>query len=232
MNWIGKLADKWSEIPLSATTRGSSTERMSLSDSDLIAWWDSLANVPWDHSWIVDLYADYLNGKKLVDVGSGCGFIGISFLKRGARVTFLDVVKSNLELIERVCRLKGLEADFLHLTDFEDPLKLDTQDCIAAIGSLHHSPANIVKPEFEALASRLKIGGKWLALAYPKIRWEREGRPSFERWGQMTDGDATPWAEWYDEEKLHSQLSPYKFRTVVSFNFSKDNFNWFDLRRV
>src|SRR5204863_8668169 len=101
---------------------------------------------------------------------------------------------------------------FLHLTDFRDHFKLDSDyDCVLASGSLHHTPSEIAKPEFEALASRHKIGGRFLALTYPKIRWEREGSLPFSEWGKATDGDTTPWAEWYDEAKILVQLSPYRF---------------------
>ena len=48
-------------------------------------------------------------------------------------------------------------------------------------------------------------------------------------WGEKTDGGA-PWMEWYDLEKLLRRLEPYRFDTVLAFNFHDDDFNWFDLQ--
>jgi hypothetical protein len=239
-NWIAALADKWHEIPLTATERGSSIDQLKLSDDELIRWWDDVARQKREQdfiAWMIEVYRDFIRGKKLIEVGPGMGWFGVECLKFGATVTFIDVANSNLRLIERVCRIKELRGDaYLPLCEFSDPLKLsDDYDAVFAIGSLHHTPSEIAKPEFEALASRLKIGGRFIALTYPKERWEHEGRKPFSEFGKGTDGPRTPWAEWYDVEKFMAQLAPNKFRVLLDFNFGpsrKDDFNWFDLQRT
>jgi hypothetical protein len=45
----------------------------------------------------------------------------------------------------------------------------------------------------------------------------------------MTDGPGTPWAEWYDAEKLLSLLEPFPFRLVFETEWHDRDFNWFDL---
>ena len=70
------------------------------------------------------------------------------------------------------------------------------------MGSLHNAPESVMKPELQELVRHLKAGGRWLQLAYPVARWEREGSPPFDVWGQMTDGLGTPWCEPYDVPKL------------------------------
>jgi len=148
-------------------------------------------------------------------------------------MTFADVVPSNIDLIRRICQLKRIEANFLEIKQFDDPTSLSADfDAVFAIGSLHHAPANILKPEFEALASRLKIGGRFIALTYPKERWLAEGARPFEEFGKGTDGENTPWAEWYDLDKMLGQLAPFQFETLMSFNYGNDAFNWFDLRKI
>jgi hypothetical protein len=64
-----------------------------------------------------------------------------------------------------------------------------------AMGSMHNAPVEVMKPEYQELIRHLKIGGRWLQLAYPKTRWIRDGSPSFEDWGPMVDGPGTPWEE-------------------------------------
>jgi hypothetical protein len=235
--WISKLSDKWHQIPTAQSDRASSIDQLRLPDPEFIAWWESIEtdyfSVP-RTCWPIEVYRHYFAGHKVIEVGPGAGVHGINFLRAGAAVTFIDVARPNLDLIERVCRLKNVAgADFLHLTDFVDPLKLAPDyDAIYACGSLHHTPSEVSKPEFEALASRLKIGGRFIALTYPRERWQREGSKPFSEWGKGTDGERTPWAEWYDEAKMHAQLAPYRFRTLMAFNYHNDDFNWFDLQRV
>ncbi|HEY2873121.1 MAG TPA: hypothetical protein VGJ56_14450 [Reyranella sp.] len=65
-----------------------------------------------------------------------------------------------------------------------------------------------------------------------RTRWEKEGRPAFETWGAMTDGERTPWSEWYDLDKLRQRLVPEKWRTLLDFDFQGTNFHWFDLQRL
>jgi len=79
------------------------------------------------------------------------------------------------------------------------------------------------------LASHLRVGGRWLELCYPKERWERDGKLAFIDWGGKTDGERTPWVEWYDGHKLLKALEPYNFDTIFELNFHNNDFNWFDL---
>jgi hypothetical protein len=75
----------------------------------------------------------------------------------------------------------------------------------------------------------LKVGGRWLQLAYPRSRWIREGRMPFSKWGEHTDPGKTAWCEWYDLPKLLRMLAPAKFDVVLSQEFHNGDFNWFDL---
>jgi len=235
IEWIGRLAEKWHEIPTAPMSRGSSIDQLSLPDSEFLAWWDGLEQL-----WMAylgfkfEVYRDFVRGKKLIEVGPGAGVFGVQLLREGATVTFMDVAEPNLLLIERVCHLKNIQgATYLTIRAFRDPAKAsDDYDGIFAIGSLHHTPSEIAKPEFEALASRLKIGGRFVALTYPKERWINDGSKPFSEWGKFTDGERTPWCEWYDVEKFLAQLSPYKFRILMDFNTRDNNFNWFDLQRI
>lgn len=185
------------------------------------------------YRWIVEVYRDFVRDKKVLEVGPGSGVIGITFAEAGAAMTFADVVSENLELIRRVTALKSLSSDFLQIKQFADPAKLaDDYDAIFAIGSLHHAPSEVLKPEFDALASRLKVGGRFIALTYPKERWLTDGSKPFSEFGKSTDGEATPWAEWYDLDKMLAQLAPHKFEPLMYFNYGNDSLNWFDLRKI
>jgi SAM-dependent methyltransferase len=154
--------------------------------------------------WYHTLYADFMRGKKIMDVGSGFGVDPITFAQHGAKVTFVDLVEANLKVLERLCKIMGLNE--VRFVLFED-----------------------LKPEYQELLRHLKPGGRWLQLAYPKSRWIRDRRPPFSIWGQYTDGPGTPWCEPYDLKKLLSMFEPAKFDVVLYQEFHNCDFNWFDL---
>ena len=234
-----KLRKRWVEIPTntSASGRVKTSSLVTLSDEALLAEWeksrDQTSSGPafGVRGWYHTLYADTVRGKKLMDVGSGFGISSIVFAQCGASLTFVDLAATNLEVLKRLCRIMGLKnVRFQLLTDVASLQGLDPDfDIIMAIGSLHHAPTEINKPEYDELVRHLKIGGRWLQLAYPTVRWIRDGKPSFSKWGELTDGAGTPWAEPYDVPKLLSILAPAKFDVVLYHEFHNGDFNWFDL---
>jgi 2-polyprenyl-3-methyl-5-hydroxy-6-metoxy-1,4-benzoquinol methylase len=240
-NVFALLAEKWHEVPITHQDRSSTRALLELGDQELLSAWSRRAAETGGEKglgvgdWEFYVYRDLFKGRKVIEVGPGLGVLGVSFLEYGAHMTFVDVVEPNLKLIERICRMKNLHnVKFIHLTRIEDLARLDSEyDAIFAHGSLHHAPSDVIKGEFIALASRLKVGGRFIMLAYPKSRWEREGAPPFTEWGKLTDGEATPWAEWYDVPKLLRQLSPLRFHVLMTFdNIANGDMNWFDLVRT
>jgi hypothetical protein len=232
------LRKKCVEVPSDALGRIKTTDLLDLSDGSLLAAWErSRADITTGsefahRGWYHALYADGMRGKKLMDVGSGFGVDSITFAQHGAKLTFVDLVETNLKVLERLCNIMGLkEAQFVHLQDLNSLKPLDTDyDVIMAMGSMHHAPLDILRPEYGELLRHLEVGGRWLQLAYPKVRWVRDGRPRFANWGLTTDGPGTPWAEWYDLDKLLSMFAPARFEVVLYQEFHNGDFNWFDLR--
>jgi len=185
--------------------------------------------------WYQLLYRDWCRGRKIIDIGCGSGIDSIHFAENGASVTFVDIVASNVELVRRICRLKGIEqtCSFLVMKNVADLEQLDRDyDAVMGFGSLMHAPLDIMKPEFDALATRLKPeGGRFIMHSYPKGRWEREGALAFDKWGEKTDGQGTPWAEWYDSDKLIDALKPARFELVYYCEYRQGDMNCIDLVR-
>jgi len=231
------LRGKWGEVPTTRHGRMKTSDLLALADNELLDQWEKarvdittgseFAHRGWYHA----LYADAMRGKKVLDVGSGFGVDSITFATHGARLTFVDLVETNLSVLRRVCKILGLNDVRFHLMQDVNSLKiLDSDyDVIMAMGSLHHMPANAIRSEYQELVRHLKVGGRWLQLAYPKARWIRDGKPSFARWGEITDGPGTPWSEPYDLPKLLSMFAPAKFDVVLYQEFHDGDFNWFDL---
>jgi len=79
-----------------------------------------------------------------------------------------------------------------------------------------------MKRQIEAMTKFMKVNGKVLMLAYPRERYIQSGAKSFTEFGKMTDGERTPWAEWYDDEKVEALFGP-NFKLNWSRNFGEDN---------
>jgi len=182
--------------------------------------------------WYQILYKDIFHGKKVMDIGAGLGIDTILYAEHGAEVTFVDIAQSNLAVIKRLCKIKGLtRVRFCYLEDLRDLEQLPNgYDAIYSCGSLIHAPVEVIRIEAQELLKHLPVGGRWIELGYPRERWVRDGRMSFREWGKKTDGGA-PWAEWHDLAKIKAALAPAIFDVVLALNFHKNDFNWFDLIR-
>ena len=232
------LRRKWSTIPCGPKIgRKHVQQLLNMKENEIVEMWKSVRDdVVRDHrSWFHELYKEFMKNKRMLDVGCGFGMSSISFAQMGANVTYVDIIKENVKLVEKICHQLGLgdSSHFLFLKDNDDLKKLSNDfDVITAIGSLHNAPFDIMKQEVAELVRHLKIGGRWLQFAYPKSRWLREGSMPFKQWGEKTDGSGTPWCEWYDVDKLLSLLSPAKFEDIFYYEWHNNDFNWFDLKLV
>ncbi len=233
------LRRKWGTVPGAGPDRVTTADLLAMDDEKLVATWWRIVHAATSgpnqsvRGWYHTLYKDVLRGRKVIDVGSGLGIDAITFALAGAAMTFLDIVPENLELMRRLCDLLGIrDASFCYLDGLEAIDSLDTDyDVVWAQGSLINAPFDVTQREAAALLRRLPAGGRWIELAYPKRRWEREGSLPFDKWGVKTDGPGTPWVEWYDLDKLRSLLAPATFDVVLAFDFHGEDFNWFDLVR-
>jgi hypothetical protein len=128
----------------------------------------------------------------------------------------------NLEIVRRVVEALGFRdrADFHWVADENGFESLAGNfDAIWAIGSLHHAPFELARIQSLALLRRLRAGGRWIELTYPYERWLREGAEPFTEFGKRTDGERTPWAEWYDLQKVKQRLFPARTATILDFTF-------------
>jgi SAM-dependent methyltransferase len=235
-----RLRRKWSTVPAGLSDRRGTSEILALADADLKAFWmDAHRQATTGtgfpvRGWYQTLYRDVLRGKKVLEIGSGMGIDGIEFARNGARITFVDIVQDNLAVMERLCRIFGAEdAQFVYLHGFAslDALPHD-YDIVWCQGSQINVPFEFARRECAAILPHLKPGGRWIELAYPRERWVRDGSPPFRLWGNMTDGEGTPWVEWYDLQRLLARLDAARFEPVLALNFHHDDFNWFDLVKL
>lgn len=235
---IEELRNKWQEVPL-GQSRAFSRDLVSVSDTELTELLKQHARERDENTetgWYFPVYREALRGKRVLEIGSGIGLDGVTFMKYGANWTFCDISKQNLEFVKRHISVSGLnpnDASFFYIDSFDSFLRLPADyDFIWADGSLLNLPFEDARSECLAIVSRLKAGGRWIELTYPKKRWEREGSLPFSKWGELTDGIGTPWIEWYDTEKLLQRLYPAKMRPLFTCSYYNNSFNWHDLELI
>jgi SAM-dependent methyltransferase len=229
------LRDKWHEVPQQGG-RVFSDDLLRLDRSKLLQrWGEYFSSYKRSESdcWYQILYREFMRGKSVLEIGSGLGFDGILRLQESLvrSWTFCDIAEINLQLVHAVCSELGVSGNLVYIDDeFKCFDKLEMFDVIWANGSLLHVPFDFARAECMAILPHLKPGGRWIELSYPRERWVREGRRAFSEWGKVTDGERTPWAEWYDLVKIKQRLFPAPLEVILDFNFHNDVYNWFDLR--
>lgn len=235
---LDRHREKWREAPRGSDTDGRvfSSDLLALADAAFLATWDGMAarRYTGEIGWLGAAYGDTFRGRRILELGSGLGFDGIRFAQLGAVWTFADIVPDNLAVIRRVADLKGLSSVTFHLIGDDlsfAALPVDF-DAIWVFGSIHHVPFEIARQEALAALERLRPGGRWMELVYPRERWLREGALPFSDWGRVTDGERTPWVEWHDIEKVRRRLFPAPLRTLLDFELCSSNYRWFDLQYV
>jgi SAM-dependent methyltransferase len=235
---LDRYREKWREAPRGSDTDGRvfSSDLLALPDEAFLAAWDAMAarRYAGELGWLGTIYGDSFRGRRVLELGSGLGFDGIRFAELGTAWTFADIVPDNLAVIRRVADLKRLTRLAFHLIGDDlsfDALPADL-DAIWVFGSLHHVPFEIARREALAALQHLKPTGRWMELVYPRERWLREGARPFDEWGRITDGERTPWVEWYDIEKVRRRLFPAPLRTLLDFDLCSSTYRWLDLQYV
>lgn len=225
-DWLPTLSEKWREVPggSDAANRRFSDGLMSPED-----WTKLYIDAAELRGWWWRLYAGQFVGKNILEIGSGQGFDAIYFAENGARITCCDIVSSNLEIVQAAAQARGLTLKTVHITSVASFSSLPSDfEFVWCNGSLIHLPFEQAKEECAAVLPHLMPSGRWIELAYPRERWVREGSLPFDQWGRHTDGERTPWVEWYDFEKLKERLFPSRLLPVLDHRFHGDSYVWFD----
>lgn len=232
MDTLDRFREKWREVPGGDDVDGRvySDDLMALSDAELLARWEAMAarRAGGVVGRMEPLYRDFFRDSHVLEIGGGLGFDGLRFAAQGAFWTFADIVPGNLAVIDRVASLKGLTVGLQKIG--EDLSFCGEFDAIVAIGSIHHVPFDVARKEALNALSCLKIGGRWIELVYPRERWLREGSMPFDQWGSRTDGERTPWVEWYDAEKVRHRLRPAILKTILDMELASHSHRWLDFR--
>jgi ubiquinone/menaquinone biosynthesis C-methylase UbiE len=139
---------------------------------------------PYKFPWIMDRIereAAILKGKHLLEIGCGMGYDSLEFLKRGVRVTAIDLTPNAVELTKKHFKVEGVGAEELRV---DSALALsfanDSFDAVWSNGVLHatgdtplaiREVRRVLKPGGRAIISHFYRKPSWM---YSLSRYGKE----------------------------------------------------------
>lgn len=193
-----------------------------------------------DHAGVQEF--ELARDKDVLEYGCGGGSDAMSFLRRGARVTYVDIVPKNVEVATaRIASrlLKGGTPILLEASN-RIPVPDASFDIVSSHGVLHHIVD--VKPVVAELFRILRPGGFIYAMLYTEqLRLEAEakvhewcatkGISPEEAFGWYTDGVGTPYAIRYTVDEGWALLEGAGFERVSFAMSNGDRFRTFKGRK-
>ena len=230
---IGLNLVKWQTLP-AGQRRESVGRLLSLESEDLLSFYrDCIVFWEKERGWEYEKYSGTFLGRSVLEIGSGLGYDGITYSKSVQKWTFCDVIPQNLAFVSRITEELGVQNTACQIIEDVAGHDFGEQfDGFYAHGVLHHVPFEIAQQEINNIDRFLRVGSKVVVLMYPYERWEMCGKPSFETFGCMTDGDGTPWAEYYDEEKIQKLFgSGYQLDATIKWGADRKEFVNYELTK-
>ena len=231
---VRKNRVKWKTLPAGAGRKQVDT-LLSLGDNELLDFYnDSIRYWEKERGWEYDKYASQFSARSILEIGSGLGYDGITYSKSAECWTFCDIIPENIQLVRRIARLMDVSnVKYQTIEDFIHHDYGDQYNGFYAHGVLHHVPFEIAKKEVSNIDRYLTRGAKVVLLMYPYERWVLCGKPSFEEFGTMTDGEGTPWAEYYDDQKIKALFGDsYKLESSINWGHQNAEFVNFELIKL
>lgn len=138
---------------------------------------------PYKFPWImqrIDEQARDLKGKKLLEIGCGMGYDSLEFIRRGVRVTGLDLTPNAVDFAKRHFEVAGAEADEVIVGNALDlPFSDESFDAVWSNGVLHATGDTqkaiseiwrVLKPGGRAIISHFYRKPSWMYLMHRLAR--------------------------------------------------------------
>jgi len=231
----------WRHLP-SGKGKADTAALASLDDRRLCEIWDTafrerIRNYPEEEQFL-RTFAEQCRGRSMLSVGSGLGFHELYYAAAGARVICADIVESNVAIVERVARVKGLRSLSARYVPHGDVNGLvEAADIVFLYGCLMHMPEAEQRALLASSRQSLRDGGRIVLMIY---RWEFVRRlcgwtsvdqfdpVQFARRSDPAVGaDVCPWADWHDDEKLERLAPGMTIAKKQSWNDGQ--YAWYEL---
>lgn len=154
--------------------------------------------------------------KKVLDVGSGNGYVLSKYAVEGAEVYGVDITPTGIDLCNKRFGYLRLKGNF-RVADAQDlPFDNNTFDCVCSMGVLHHVPdTNKAVSEIYRV---LKPGGRLIVMFYyrhsAKYQWRFRTRSMFKSKSMQqlvneVDGVGNPKGDVYSKSELAETLKKF-----------------------
>lgn len=157
------------------------------------------------------------NGKKVLEVGCGNGFVLSRFASKGALVTGVDITPTGVELCKKRFSLFDLKGEFIVADAQHLPFEDNSFDMICSMGVLHHVPDT--EKAVSEIYRVLKPGGRFLIMLYHRnsvlYRFKfpllklLTGK-SIQQLVNEVDGVGNPKGDVYSEDQMRKLLNKFK----------------------
>lgn len=208
-----QVRDFWDVNPLCATTIPHE-----LGSKEYFAYYDQLREAieSIDFSYQLHEYKSF-TGKRVLDVGSGNGYVLSKYAGEGAQVSGIDITPTGIELCKKRFEYLGLQGDF-RIADAENlPFDNDTFDCVCSMGVLHHVPDT--EKAVAEIFRVMKPGGRLIVMFYHRnsclyrINYPVAGLlkgKSVEQLANEFDGIGNPKGAVYSKKELSKLLEQFE----------------------
>lgn len=186
-----------------------------LGDPDYFAYYDTLREANEPSAFANDLHEfREFAGKRVLDVGSGNGYVLSRYAQAGATVVGVDLTRAAIQLCRQRFELMRLSGDFIVGNAECLPFGDATFDCVCSMGVLHHTPDT--ERAVREVLRVLRPGGRIILMFYhrdsvhnrlkfPLLRWFK-GIPVQESINRV-DGLGNPKGDVYSRAELARLLS-------------------------
>src|SRR5215218_3441349 len=157
---IEDVRNYWDDNPLS-----SAAIPYALHTPEYFEFYDTLRelNESVEFSYRLHEYSAFA-GKKVLDVGSGNGYVLSKYAREGAEVYGVDLTPAAITLCQQRFALLGLRGHFDIANAERLPFADETFDCVCSMGVLHHTPDTAAA--VAEIYRVLKPGGRLIVMFY------------------------------------------------------------------
>lgn len=124
-----------------------------------------VAIIPFERKQQIYKFKEY-NGKKVLDVGCGNGWVCEQYAKNGAACYGIDLTEKAIQLSRKRFNLSSMKASFKVADSQKLPFKNESFDLVTSMGVLHHVPDT--SRAISEIKRVLKPGGRVLLMVYNK----------------------------------------------------------------
>ena len=184
------------------------------------------------------------SGKDVLEYGCGGGSDAMSYLRRGARVWYADIVHENVDVAEARIAASGFGMDATPLKlegSATIPMPDESFDIVSSHGVIHHiaEPVPVLR-EFHRVLRPTGLLFVMLYTEHLERRCERQMADMIlsqritraQAFGAMTDGSGCPYARSYSILQATELLDGAGFRVVKTSTYNDGDFCCFKAERV